>query len=191
MIQSKSKKTKNIYKIKIKIIFLYTAIIVCFFACTPKIKNTIYYDSNYDNTKAIEEGLNLVGVNLNLSNEFTSGKGIMSIKDSENNNEEEIAFIIVEKEILENGEIKIVNEVPTSQGVLEVGLIIKDDKQKSSFRIAADWKTSINFETVFSSVKMNKPIQSKGMTFIEIEYKGKQCNGDRTIELKNVFYVEN
>ncbi|MFK7933670.1 MAG: hypothetical protein AB8G22_09175 [Saprospiraceae bacterium] len=100
-------------------------------------------------------------------------------------------FTLVKQEVLENGEVVIVNEVPTNEGNLEIRLFVNSDQQKSSFTIVKDWRNKIDFTTTVSTVKMNQPIDEKGIVQIELHYQGKQINGERTVQFRNEFYFVN
>ncbi len=164
--------------------------IIILMGCSPKINQEINFVPKYINKTKVEEGIKGTGVRLNLSNEYSNGKGLLKIKDSSSNEGEESIFTLVRYEVYEDGEMEIINEVPTIEGLYEIRVLIKDNKQKSSFRIVKNWKNKIEFIAKSSSVKMNKPLNSSGLICIELFYKGQELNSNRMIELKNEFYLQ-
>lgn len=159
-------------------------------SCSPKIVKKIDYDTKYNNKEKIENGIQNQGVTLTFFNEEANGKGLLTIRDSKNQNKKETTFTTVRQEHLENGTKILISEIPTNEGMYEIQVMINGENQESKFRIIKDWRNKIEFETKSSIVKINKPLNSNGLLQVKLEYEGQQIGDNRTIKLSNEFYIQ-
>ncbi len=162
------------------------------FGCSPKMTRDIVYEVNYDNKSKIENEIRKMGVTINFAEGHNEGKGVFYILDTKDGVKEEYStFSMVEKEYSYDGIVAVSNGIPTNEGVYKMSLNFENGNPKVTFKIIEDYQNSIEFETVTSKVKMNKPLNSDGIVAIKIEYQGKQKEGNRILKIKNEFFLNN
>ncbi len=167
--------------------FLLSILIIC---SQGIIGQKIIFRENFNNVDYVNRKILETGVQLNLDENESDGRGSMFITDKDSlGTIKDRTFSIVIANSVSSGAFLIKNEAITIDGAIELMVEVRDRFQRTWLKIAL-WQNDKNFETIRSKVILNKSPTSSGIICGTIFYKGRLKEMNRKMIIRNDFYYE-